>query len=56
MNLIAQFFSKRMLVIATAHPETFASDIDFIPRKNLSFANRPTFIICDLRAKSACVV
>ena len=40
VNLIAQFFSKRIPVIAQLRERPCASDISFIPRVNLSIANR----------------
>jgi len=38
-NRIAQFISKRMLVIALTRQESLNADIHFIPRLNRSLAN-----------------
>ena len=53
MNLIVQFFSKRIPVIAVCRQRALASDIHFIPRASVSIANRFALNTCDRRMKSA---
>jgi hypothetical protein len=55
VNLIVQFFSKRIPVIAVLRQRALASDIHFIPRASVSIVNRFALNTCDRRVKSACV-
>ena len=55
VNLIVQFFSKRIPVIAVLRQRALASDIHFIPRESVSIANRFALNTCERRMKSACV-